>query len=692
MKHTVLLLAAFTCWATNISARQLTPAASLERFRLAEHAAARANGASTAKLKLSHTSKVGDEATFYVFSATNEDGFIILAADDLAPELLGYVPHGSFDANSLPPGFKYWTEELDRQIALAIKSNTPLYSSTQQVAVAHHAPQRITIPPLVTSQWGQSHPYNDECPVIDGQHCYTGCVATAMAQIMYTHKYPAEKFSWSTMLDKYSSHSSAAANAAVAQLMHACGQAVNMSYGLEASGAESEQVMPALFKTFNYDGSGRYCPRYMYDDNEWTDLLYTELAAGRPIYYSGATSTSGHAFVLDGYDNGMFHINWGWDGMCDGYYNVTGIDPLHPKEQGAGGSIVDEGFTAQQVCITGIQSPKGDNSAPFCIVNTTKHYQVCGFNGAQATDFTVGAPGTIVSTGKFINLTNTVTDVYLGVKFVNQLNNLVYYTCDSDAHLYNLNIEAGTAEYPFTTAGIPKGIYYVYPVARATPSDKWTEVELRPDTKVPYINIGNYTPQDLVAELACTAMRLNLDDCSGRTVSVTLEDVYNVAYDQVNFFGDVALCICDDDEQTIEVLNGCWTLPITTPLLFECRYPQPITISTDIPASIPDGHYLLIPVALHKYSSEWIYMGTYFNNGDYDIGIYQNVELIVEGGNVRLRDAHGNDTDDYHAGLQPVRLSSEEEAYTLDGRPAAQGQHGLKIVRKGKTYTKSLGL
>lgn len=688
----LIIIAVFGC-AVHTTAHQLTPAASLERFKRAEQAvAARAHRVVGSKLELTFTSRVADKTTFYVFSPTNSDGFLILAADDLAPEILGYAPNGNFDPNHLPDNFKYWLGELDRQISLAIESNTPLFSSTQHTTAAHAAPRK-NIDPLLPCQWGQAAPYNDECPIIEGTRAYTGCVATAMAQIMFYHKYPAN-FDWEAMLHRHFPNSPARSNASVAQLMHACGQSIDMKYGIDGSSALSQVVMPALYRHFGYDGRGRYCPRYMYNDNEWTELLYTELAAARPIYYSGATSTTGHAFVIDGYEGGLFHVNWGWDGMCDGYYTVTGVDPLHPKEQGIGGSPVDEGFANQQDCIVGIQPPQGENVASICVVNTASNYQVYDVNGQQTDDFRIGAEGNIGTVGKFINLSNFNTDVYFGVKFVNQLTNRTFYTSVEDAHFYRLNIEQGTDIYPFTTANVPKGIYYIYPVVRSTSTSPWTDVELRPQTKIPYINIGSFNPSVSPAELACSTASLELQECADHTVAVTLSDVCNVAYDNFNFFGDITLGIYDSDEQLLEVLEAdCTTIPATQLLPFEHLYPEPLTISATLPATLTDGHYLLTPMARHQYSTEWACFGTYFtSDGSYDMGLYHDILLDIENGTIRLRDAHGNDTDQNNASVPvvPLRPASALRSYSIDGRPSATHQGGIILTPSGTTYTKRL--
>ena len=208
--------------------------------------------------------------------------------------------------------------------------------------------ERKEITPLVQTAWGLRAPYYDLCPVINGQHCETGCVATAMAQVMRYYQHPKESpaisgyttsayhivmnelpattFDWDNMTLTYGSGSTEAECTAVAKLMQYCGAAVKMDYTPGGSAAWESDAMVALESLFGYALSTRELYRYMFDDVAWENILYNELRKGRPIIYGGMPSGWEHQFVCDGYKDGKFHFNMGWTFKPSGYYGINEID------------------------------------------------------------------------------------------------------------------------------------------------------------------------------------------------------------------------------------------------------------------------------------------------------------------------------------------------------------------------------
>lgn len=207
-------------------------------------------------------------------------------------------------------------------------------------------PARENIAPMLKSTWRQDAPYNQLCPMIGGAHCQTGCVATAMAQIMRYHQWPeqslpipgyqtekvtvealpATAFDWSLMLDKYDNTATEAQRHAVALLMLYCGAAVTMDYGIASSAAWEGDAPVALAKYFGYAASARELFRYMYDDVAWQNIIYGELRKGRPVMYGAMPAGYEHQFVCDGYQDGKYHMNMAWGMKPDGYYAIDDID------------------------------------------------------------------------------------------------------------------------------------------------------------------------------------------------------------------------------------------------------------------------------------------------------------------------------------------------------------------------------
>ena len=238
--------------------------------------------------------------------------------------------------------------------------------------------------------WDQSAPYNDLCPEYNGTRSVTGCVATAMAQVMRYHKYPAKgkgsnsytsqtlalaasfdfastTFDWDNMLPQYVSGSYTDDQAkAVATLMYACGVSVDMDYTPDDSGAMPYAAAEALINNFEYSSNIRFLQRDYYQYAEWMDLIKTEISNSRPIMYDGQSTEGGHEFVFDGYDeNDMVHVNWGWSGVNDGYFAISA---LAPSSLGIGGGTnLGGGFSSDQGMIIGIQpSSEGTSYVSMC--------------------------------------------------------------------------------------------------------------------------------------------------------------------------------------------------------------------------------------------------------------------------------------------------------------------------------------
>lgn len=316
---------------------------------------------------------------YYVFNATDDAGFVVVSADDRTAPILGYATSGRFDAATMPPHVEEWMETYAQQIAAL-----DAYVTTSEQVSDTRAP----ISPLLTTLWNQDAPYNGQCPLQGSARTHTGCTATALAQVMKYHEWPAEQttvipayttstvqiyvpelaptvFRWSEMHDDY--HYTDYASA-VAELMRYCGQALQSDFTSGSTSAYLTDVPDVLKTYFGYDPHMEFLYQANYPISEWEDLIYAELAAGRPVLHAGTSLGAGHAFVCDGYDGaGMFHFNWGWGGMYDGYFKLS---LLTPGTEGIGAGTAD-GFSANQRIVIGIQPPTGESPAmkPFSALN-----------------------------------------------------------------------------------------------------------------------------------------------------------------------------------------------------------------------------------------------------------------------------------------------------------------------------------
>lgn len=317
---------------------------------------------------------------FYVFNY-GEHGFVIVSGDDNTLPVLAYSDESKFDPDNIPQNTKKWLEEYKSQIRYIISNQVGATTEIQKEwnelisGKAQNAFIAKSVSPLVQTKWDQSPYYNALCP----SSTVTGCVATAMAQVMKYWNYPAKgtgfhsynhpnygtlsanfgntTYQWNSMPNTVNS-----SNNAVATLMYHCGVSVDMDYGPASTGGSGAFVIStqspvqhcseyALKTYFGYKSSLKGIERANYNQTQWLSLLKTELNANRPIIYAGFGTGGGHCFVADGYDNNDYiHFNWGWGGYYDGYFQ---INALNPGGVGTGGG--SGGFNTGHQAVIGIE-------------------------------------------------------------------------------------------------------------------------------------------------------------------------------------------------------------------------------------------------------------------------------------------------------------------------------------------------
>ena len=323
-----------------------------------------------------------EASPYYVFNVSASQGFVVVSGDDCVGEnlVLGYSDRGSFDAGAVPANMQWWLDQMASQITLLSESGAKAPAVTLHDDI---------VPPLLTCHWDQGeafynpkNPFNADCPVTDGLLCYTGCMATALCQVLYYYRWPqgpiqgdlpayvmadgrvidglpATAFDWDNMVDDYTQPTTAEQQRAVAKLMRYCGQVVQMEYTPKVSGGFAYDV-DMLVNQFGYDPGVYTAAAENYTVSGWDNLLYNELKEGRPLVYMGFKPNGGHAFVLDGYQVqdgcGYFHVNWGWSGMADGIYKIS---LLNASLSGAGGSTAPGGYNQRQETLIGLQPQSG---------------------------------------------------------------------------------------------------------------------------------------------------------------------------------------------------------------------------------------------------------------------------------------------------------------------------------------------
>ena len=348
---------------------------------------------SSAKAKSKRVKSVsGEVPAYYVFPNGEGKGFTVVSGDDRLPEVVGYSDKGTYDEKNLPSNYVGFMKAYEEMVGQLDNGDSRASASIAEAkALRSSGYQQPTIAPLLGNiQWNQMTPYNNMCPKYNGTNrSVTGCVATAMAQVMMYYQYPktlqanipayvsrtknlsipqinqGETYDWANMLPQYASYEplnyTDAQATAVAKLMYHCGVACEMDYG-PSSGAN---VTPAILSTyFGYDSDlMQDLNRDVFTLAEWSQIMDKELSARRPILYSGRSSDGGHEFVCDGTDgNGLYHINWGWGGYQDGYFDVT---ILNPDKGGAGSGSAPDGYNQYCSMIVGIAPDNGKVDEPL---------------------------------------------------------------------------------------------------------------------------------------------------------------------------------------------------------------------------------------------------------------------------------------------------------------------------------------
>ena len=450
---------------------------------------------------------------YYVFNAGQNQGFVIISGDNTTDEVLGYSTSGAFDLNNIPPAMEALLNYYSEQISMI------------QQGKAQAAPKRAThsaVSPFMTVKWNQSEPYNGKTPLgyytnrTEGYNCVTGCVATAMAQVLYYQRFvnstqaeitgyknqtsftspsgvkeanvptipQGSALDWTNMVDSYNGSESQNQKDAVANLMLYCGAAVQMNYGLNSSSASNSKIPDALKKYFGYSKGTRYVKRTNYSDDDWDNLIYNEIALGRPVIYGGQTkSNSGHSFIVHGYDGaGKYAINWGWGGYQDNYFT---LDNLTPSEQGTGGGKIGEGYNFEQEAVINLAKEDGTFSEQVRFTTESLALSSKSVFNKEGSQFHISFKAKFVS-----RLANTYDisynfAIYKDGTFLEYLNpngpyqtfssfsNSNFFPSDGEMSMY-LPYWDGTKLYnAFSTPGT----YKIVPVSREASSSEWLENE-----------------------------------------------------------------------------------------------------------------------------------------------------------------------------------------------------------------------
>jgi len=574
---------------------------------------------------------------FYILNSTQEGGFVIVSADDRVQPILGYSEESSFDVTNMPPNLRDWLMGYEEQIHYAIDENI---KPTEEVVAEWStlleggalAPKSTTaVNPLLATQWDQSPYYNELCPTNifasnSNGHTVTGCVATAMAQVMKYWNHPTHgrgyhsyncsfygtqsanfantTYDWSHMPNQLTATSSSTQVNAVATLMYHCGVSVDMNYGVvNGSSAYTSDVADALKSYFRYDNSTHFVLKSNYSESSWISLLKTELNTGRPIVYDGHGAAGGHAFVCDGYDNSnYFHFNWGWGGSCNNaYYSINNLTP----------GTFD--FTSNQGAVIGIKPS----------TNTGSEIEM--YSTLNVNDVWFGS--NITGTIQILNTGSSYTG-YMAVVIFNEeeiaVSSQVFSVTNLPYNYYstgNININGGVPLIP--------GTYYAF----ALYSEDGNNWDMVPNGT----NAYPYTMFDITysAQMETYSSFSNTTFVQGHSATVNV-DVLNTG--SQTFYGKVRVNLSSIEDgshiQNIQVLN------ITNGLPSNYHYTNGLDFTGTITA--PPGTYLMELAYQRNGESQWYYAGS----SDYPNPVFVTVvaapTLSVSPSSISFQHSGGN--------------------------------------------------
>ena len=360
---------------------------------------------------------MADKEPFYIFNA-EEGGFVVISGDDRTVPVIGYSEKGKLLQDDMPDNLRNWLDGYAEQLQ-AIENGEATPALPRSAKVTRGVSAKPAIAPLIKTTWNQSGPYSLMTPTythtnynneVVSDPTVTGCVATALAQVMNYYQWPAScpaldgyttstlglnvealpatTFKWSLMKNSYSDSETGEEAYEVSKLMRYIGQAIYMNYNLGENGGSAGSVdLDVMINTFGYSKHVYSESRGNYTTAEWEDMLYRELAAGRPVLYDGAANTgAGHQFICDGYDgNGLFHINWGWGSYQDNYFVIS---LANPTDTGIGGGTGKSGYIFRQGAVFGFQpATDGEPETPRFNSNVNGFTDATYSRSSAANDF-----------------------------------------------------------------------------------------------------------------------------------------------------------------------------------------------------------------------------------------------------------------------------------------------------------------
>lgn len=549
LKYKLLALCVFIGTYTSIAVT-LTPKEALDKFKQT-YSKEKALINSYDGLKLSYRYSSEGKKSYYFYNKEGENGFIILSSDSCENALIGYSQTGTINQKNIPEALKFLLKEH--------------HATTEHI----YGKQRKAISPMLTTRWNQNEPYNNTLPTPYGDKSVAGCVTTAMAQVINYHRFPVQptgSIEYTSVLNHYSAdltkynfdfdnmiadykedNPTDKQIKAVNDLFYCCGMSVESSWGKEVTTAQSSLIPERMNKHFGYSSAMGIVNRSSFTSDEWSDLVYNQLEKGMPVMISaksGNNSSIGHLFICDGCDeNGYYHINWGWGGALDGFFNLNSLYSYDPDID-----FSTEGFSINQKTIINI-CPENLMKSPVEIFTADSF-------SLPAVSFDLGKQIEVSCALK--QCTGYKTPVKFGLKFTE---------INTGKSIISVRDKTNELERDIITwswwQSLPKeleeGTYKVSPIIYVCEDNAWQDIHI--DTKA-----NRYYMADVVGSKITFYKPTNKGILTIKKSTYPETLFYNKTFsayaDLINdsendFSGYIALCICTEKEDgTYRVIDN----------------------------------------------------------------------------------------------------------------------------------------
>ena len=436
---------------------------------------------SVSRVKTRQQYSDNDKAPYYAFNAEG-GGFALISGESRAATVLAYSDEGRIDLDNMPDNLRAWLKVYEHQIGMlsqiAGDDDSGLTPDIYDTEVA---------PLLGRMRWDQDAPFNNYCPDYNGTYrCAAGCVAIAVAQIMAYHRWPAKGsgdavnytdqsqhsvsvnfadsiIDWDNILPDYLNGYNAAQASAIASLSYMVGAAHYMEYSY-SSGASEYYTPYALVANFGYDDGIAVVDRNNYSASQWAQIIKDEIDSRRPVMYTGATTANeGHAFVVDGYNRqGLFHVNWGWGGVSNGYYALSA---LNPTVQGIGGASSLDGFNCYQDAVIAIQPAYNHDDY---------YYPTLGLESLTASQSTISRNGSVnIAANSIYNSDGGERAIKIALGIYDTQGRLVAISGSKDYTAYPMYPRSNTFRNATIPSTVPNGEYLLHFIYTDPGSTEW---------------------------------------------------------------------------------------------------------------------------------------------------------------------------------------------------------------------------